>query len=962
MPAPAAVADGKAIRRQGDGDFDEGAMGEGEEGEEEEEEPRLKYQRLGSDVADILARDEASCLCVSDKMLVLGTHNGTVHLLSCAGDEVKCFDYHKAAVTGLSFDSATEYIASCSDDGTVVIRSLCSEELYTFNYQRPLKSIALDPRFSSRKTQEFVTGGVAGKLLLNSRGWLGKRDTVLHAGEGPIHIVRWAGSFIAWANDVGVKVYDSSSHKHIGSVDRPRGTHPSTRMQCQLFWETDNVLLIGWAHTISVASIQSPEPTSTVQCGVAILAKFDIDGIVSGIAPFGNDLAVLAYMTTLVDKPGQVDPKNGAHLKPCRPELRIITRENDEKSSDALSIGGFEHYVANDYSLTTWGSGQGGTNGRQMAGASPSGRSTQFVDWWTEGDEPLFYVVSSKEVVVAKPRDGSDRVNWLLTHRRYEKALKVAESLRKRDPDTYDQVVDRYMDHLFTKQRFEEAGKMCPKLLHHDYNRWERYIFHFAQRSQLHTLAKHIPTSNPTLKPAAYNMVLRTCVPFPAQHRRLLELVTVWPSTVYSVTALTKEVQQKVEALRGDKSVLMEVLAQLYQLQNMHANAVDIYIKLRWPSVFEYIVKHRLLPALNGKLTALISLNEDKALELLVENSEDMEPGRVVTELQAAMEVCKDDKDKRLHQKWEKWLFRYMDRLVKANPLAAPEFHQLLVELYADYDVASLMGFLRSSHQYPLDVAYEVCKKRGLVKEQVYVLGRMGNSNEALQLIIKELADMDQAIEFAKSQNDDELWDSLIDWAVGTAATTGDLLDHVGGMVDPLRVITQIPRGMEIANLRNRLVRIISDFRTQTSLQEGCSHLLRSDCVRLATRMYGEIRRALKVVHVCSHDAASPEEGAWYEYATTTGGLSPSVEPQLENVTVLDYAKPRQVAPGASSSGLLSRMTSGGPSRGGWIRMGFVEEKPGDLDDVTRFRYMKRAASLRKSHGSHKRLDLPSLV
>jgi hypothetical protein len=31
------------------------------------------------------------------------------------------------------------------------------------------QTVALDPRYGSRKTREFVTGGVAGQLLLNSR-------------------------------------------------------------------------------------------------------------------------------------------------------------------------------------------------------------------------------------------------------------------------------------------------------------------------------------------------------------------------------------------------------------------------------------------------------------------------------------------------------------------------------------------------------------------------------------------------------------------------------------------------------------------------------------------------------------------------------------------------------------------------------------------------------------------------
>ena len=38
--------------------------------------PLLKYQRLGSDVTDILAADSARCLGVHEKFLILGTSSG----------------------------------------------------------------------------------------------------------------------------------------------------------------------------------------------------------------------------------------------------------------------------------------------------------------------------------------------------------------------------------------------------------------------------------------------------------------------------------------------------------------------------------------------------------------------------------------------------------------------------------------------------------------------------------------------------------------------------------------------------------------------------------------------------------------------------------------------------------------------------------------------------------------------
>ena len=56
--------------------------------DEAEEEPRLKYQRLGCDVAELLGNNAATCLSVSDKILALGTHSGAVHVLDYIGNEV----------------------------------------------------------------------------------------------------------------------------------------------------------------------------------------------------------------------------------------------------------------------------------------------------------------------------------------------------------------------------------------------------------------------------------------------------------------------------------------------------------------------------------------------------------------------------------------------------------------------------------------------------------------------------------------------------------------------------------------------------------------------------------------------------------------------------------------------------------------------------------------------------------
>lgn len=67
-------------------DEDEDAE-EVEDGEDEEE-PRLKYQRMGGSIPSLLATDAASCIAISDRMIALGTHDGTVHILDFLGNQV----------------------------------------------------------------------------------------------------------------------------------------------------------------------------------------------------------------------------------------------------------------------------------------------------------------------------------------------------------------------------------------------------------------------------------------------------------------------------------------------------------------------------------------------------------------------------------------------------------------------------------------------------------------------------------------------------------------------------------------------------------------------------------------------------------------------------------------------------------------------------------------------------------
>jgi hypothetical protein len=69
-------------------DDEEDEEQEEEEEEEEEDEPRLKYQRMGGSIPTLLSSDAASCIAVAERMIALGTLDGTVHILDFLGNQV----------------------------------------------------------------------------------------------------------------------------------------------------------------------------------------------------------------------------------------------------------------------------------------------------------------------------------------------------------------------------------------------------------------------------------------------------------------------------------------------------------------------------------------------------------------------------------------------------------------------------------------------------------------------------------------------------------------------------------------------------------------------------------------------------------------------------------------------------------------------------------------------------------
>ncbi|PPD88885.1 hypothetical protein GOBAR_DD14149 [Gossypium barbadense] len=776
---------------------------------------------MGGSVPSFLSNEAASCIAVAERMIALGTYDGTIHILDFLGNQVKAFAAHSAAVNDLSFDKEGEYLGSCSDDGSVVINSLFIDEKLKFEYHRPMKAIALDPDYARKSSRRFVAGGLA----------------------GPIHAVKWRTSLVAWANNVGVKVYDAANDQRITFIERPRcSPHPEVLLP-HLVWQDDTLLVIGWGTSVKIAAIRTNlnngangtyrHVTMSNMNQVDIVASFQTSYFISGIAPFGDALVLLAYI------PSEEDGENGfSSTIPSRqgsaqrPEVRVVTWNNDELATDALPVHGFEHYKAKDYSLAH----------------SPFSGSSYAGGQWAAGDEPIYYIVSPKDVVIAKPRDAEDHIAWLLQHGRHEKALAAAEAGQGRS-ELLDEVGSKYLDHLIVERKYTEAASLCPKLLRGSATAWERWVFHFAHLRQLPALVPYIPTENPRLRDTAYEVALVALATNPAFHTDLLSTVKSWPPVIYSALPVISAIEPQLNT-SSMTDALKEALAELYVINGQYEKAFSLYADLMKPDIFDFIERHNLHDSIREKVVQLMMLDCKHAVSLLIQNRDLITPSEVVSQLLSSGNKC----DSRY------FLHLYLHSLFEVNPHAGKDYHDMqlqtlvvgannpmeqVVELYAEYDPKVLLPFLRSSQHYTLEKAYEICVRRDLLKEQVFILGRMGNSKQALAVIINELGDIEEAVEFVSMQHDDDLWEELIQQCLHKPEMVGVLLEHTVGNLDPLYLVNIVPNGLEIPRLRDRLVKIITDYRTETSLRHGCNDILKADCVDLLVKYYKEARRAV---------------------------------------------------------------------------------------------------------------------
>lgn len=142
--------------------------------------------------------------------------------------------------------------------------------------------------------------------------------------------------------------------------------------------------------------------------------------------------------------------------------------------------------------------------------------------------------------------------------------------------------------------------------------------------------------------------------------------------------------------------------------------------------------------------------------------------------------------------------------------------------------------------------ATQACENRDFIPELVYLYSKTGQTKRALFLIIDRLADVSQAIAFAKQQDDSDLWEDLLEYSMDKPRFIRGLLEEVGTAINPITLVRRIPEGLEIDGLREGLSRMIKEYEIQHSISSGVARVLRGEVATAQNTLRSGQRKGVK--------------------------------------------------------------------------------------------------------------------
>lgn len=783
-----------------DEEDDEEEEDDDDEDDDGDEPPLLKYSRIKNLFVDLPKRDSISTCCFGETFFAFGTHMGLLHITKPDFSAIKTLKCHRSSILCINIESDT--IATASIDGTVMIISMDDlQNLTAYDFKRPANAVALHSNYSTNKL--FISGGMAGDVILTQRNWLGNRsDIILDSKKGPIMGIFIVDDMLIWMNDDGITICDIPSRTIMLTTKFPIGFEYERPDLFKPFLhkiDTDR-FMVGWgrhlwafkfskitdpknesAKLVSLISSAASSLKITPEKNVVLESHHCLDQYLAGIASFkGDQLMCLGFPVS----------ENNDPLKGILPQISIIDLwDASEIYSNDIVTKDYDKSNLNDYHL-----------GVQL-----------------NNDINEYYLISKFDYIKIDTLTLKDHYDWYYEKKNYTRAWEVGKVILL--PHSLFDLGVKAVNDLIHKRQILNALEMSRRVfdtidqLHNLELRsdndvdWGKLYEPFLQISQAYQLSDFLPNSE-RIPSQIYEKILSSLIDN-NKIEDLKDCIIKWGDKITNIETIeTKLLQLKsAQQTSNSKKELIDSLVSLNLKAKRFSKVIPYMIENKDDRIFEILVRNKLTSHFLSDITSIILVPlGDKDINKL-----DIKDLRQILKKSTDF-ICTSLRTIRLSYLIErlsadinlsKLKLVVLEDIFTRDPSLLRGNEDTMVELYALCDPPKLLPFLKEYDGYSNTKAIDICKgRKDLYHELIYLLGRVGETKRALSIIIDELNDPQLAIQFVKSWGDQELLDFMIGYSLDKPDFVIALLqceDQSGNM--HVKVLKGVPENLEIEGI-----------------------------------------------------------------------------------------------------------------------------------------------------------------
>jgi hypothetical protein len=274
------------------------------------------------------------------------------------------------------------------------------------------------------------------------------------------------------------------------------------------------------------------------------------------------------------------------------PEIHVVDMKGVEIANDVLSMQGYQTFSPFSYRLaSSW---------------SPL----------LSDPEKTFFIVSPLDVVLAKPRDVSDHVAWLVEGAHYLSAIQLLQNdTRHFSAQEKERILlevgQQYIQQLTNEKNWDLAAQWCQTIFQVGNSElWEKWIYLFAESKNARWLVDRVPE---TLLPKHLNELILNEFLNLNELESFYTWIQTWSASVYTV----KNVIAAVLSLdRSEEELTRKILMYLYEEDGQLDQSVFFALGLGVPGQAERIETLNLWGFLHGHVYHLIDYAYNQSLSL----------------------------------------------------------------------------------------------------------------------------------------------------------------------------------------------------------------------------------------------------------------------------------------------------------------------------------------------------------